>query len=125
MNGIGNLGQALLGYRGFSEQGFEIVAGFDSDASKAGMVVEGVPVFHIDQLEAVAAEKDIRLAILAVPAAAAQQVAERAAAAGINGVLNFAPVTISLPSAVRIVGVDLAIELEQLTFAVVNPRQTS
>ncbi len=125
MLGVGNLGQALLKYRGFAQQGFEIVAGFDVRAEAMGGKAGDIPVYPIEQLSRVVAEKEIRLAILAVPAAAAQQVANLATEAGISGILNFAPVTISHSSGVGIVGVDLAIELEQLTFAVVNSRRNS
>jgi redox-sensing transcriptional repressor len=118
--GLGNLGRALLGYRGFGEQGFRVVAGFDVDPHKIGSVIEGVPVFAIDQLSQVVRDKGIRLAIIAVPSPAAQAVADQVIQAGIEGVLNFAPVTISLPKEISSVGVDLAIELEQLSFAVVS-----
>jgi redox-sensing transcriptional repressor len=118
--GTGNLGRALLGYKGFGQQGFRIVAAFDIDAAKIGGRIEEVPVHHLDVLPSVAREHSIRLAILAVPAAAAQPVVERLRAAGIEGILNFSPVTLALPLGMRQVGVDLAIELEQLSFAVVN-----
>ncbi|HUG71535.1 MAG TPA: redox-sensing transcriptional repressor Rex [Pirellulaceae bacterium] len=120
MVGIGNLGRALLRYRGFSEQGFRIAAAFDVDAEKIGKAVEGIEVFHLDDLAEVVSAKGIRLAIVAVPASAAQAVADSLVAAGVEGVLNFAPVTLALPDRVSRVGVDLAIELEQLSFAVVN-----
>lgn len=120
MVGVGNLGRALLGYRGFRQQGFEIVAAFDSDASKVGTMVEGVPVYALDRLSEVAAAHKIRLGMIAVPSDAAQAVAERLVAAGIDGIMNFAPLTINVPEGVRQVGVDLAIELEQLSYAVVN-----
>ncbi|MFM2096532.1 MAG: Redox-sensing transcriptional repressor Rex [Planctomycetota bacterium] len=118
--GVGNLGRALLGYRGFSQQGFAMVAAFDLKSELVGTHIEGIEVFHLDSLAAVAKERGIRLGILAVPSPAAQGVAERMVEAGIEGVLNFAPVTLSLPKQVQIVGVDLAIELEQLAFAVAN-----
>lgn len=118
--GLGNLGRALLGYRGFGEQGFRVVAAFDVDPHKVGSNIDGVPVFAIDDLNAIVKSKGIRLAIIAVPAVAAQVVAEQVVQAGVEGVLNFAPVTISLPKEIRTVGVDLAIELEQLSFAVVS-----
>lgn len=121
--GIGNLGRALLRYRGFEEQGFRVVAAFDVDPAIVGRRVEGLSVQHLDSLTEVVAQESIRLAILAVPAAQARGVAEKLVAAGIEGVLNFAPVTLSLPSRIRVHGVDLAIELEQLAFAVVNPAQ--
>lgn len=118
--GTGNLGKALLGHKGFHQQGFEVVAAFDVEANVIGKSVEGIHVFHLDELGQRVQEFGIKLAILAVPAPAAQAVADAAVAAGISGVLNFAPVTLSLPDDVCRVGVDLAIELEQLAFAVVK-----
>lgn len=120
--GLGNLGRALLGYRGFGHQGFQIVAAFDSDPHKQGAIIEGVSVYSLDDLPHLAAEHGIKLAILAVPSAAAQSVAEILVASGVEGILNFAPVTLALPETVETVGVDLAIELEQLSFAVVRRR---
>jgi redox-sensing transcriptional repressor len=118
--GIGNLGRALLGYRGFHAQGFRAVAAFDADAAMIGQVIEGIPIEHPDRLEEVAARHQIRHGIITVPAATAQSVAERMVVAGIIGILNFAPVTLTLPDEVSVVGVDLAIEMEQLAFAVAN-----
>jgi redox-sensing transcriptional repressor len=118
--GLGNLGRALLGYRGFQSQGFRIVAAFDVDASKVGKSVDGIPIFHLDEVQRVSREHNIRLAIIAVPGPAAQKVADALVAANIEGILNFAPVTLNLPKEVPLVGVDLAMELEQLSFAVVN-----
>ncbi len=123
--GLGNLGRALLRYRGFGNQGFCITAAFDIDPQKVGRQIEGIDVYHLDELAAVVRREGIRLAMIAVPAAAAQDVASALAAAGIDGILNFAPVTISLPSGVNRVEVDLAIELEQLSFAVVNRPEKS
>ena len=118
--GIGNLGRALLGYRGFHAQGFRTVAAFDTDAGMIGQVVEGIPIEHPDRLDEAAARHQIRHGIIAVPATAAQPVADRMVVAGIVGILNFAPVTLALPAEVSVVGVDLAIEMEQLAFAVAN-----
>lgn len=123
--GTGNLGRALLGYKGFADQGFRIVAAFDVDASTIGSRIEDVPVFHTDEIPKCAQELSIKLGLIAVPAAAAQSVAEQLVSAGIVGIVNFAPVTISLPPGVSQVGVDLAIELEQLSFAVVNSRENA
>lgn len=120
--GVGNLGRALLGYRGFHRQGFRLVAAFDVDKNKVGGAIEDVPVYPLDNLHAIVREKRIRLGMITVPAAAAQSVADDLVAAGVEGVVNFAPVTIALPPSVSLVGVDLAIELEQITFAVVNRR---
>lgn len=118
--GVGNLGRALLGYRGFQQRGFRLVAAFDTDPSKIGAIIEGVTVYHLDQLPDIARTEQIRLALIAVPAPHAQVVADRLVAVGVEGVLNFAPMTISLPEHVTQIGVDLAIELEQLSFSVVN-----
>ncbi len=123
--GIGNLGQALLGYRGFGEQGFRVAAAFDSDPTKVGQCIEGTPVHHIDDLATVCEAEDIKLGLIAVPAAAAEEVAQQLVKAGMEGILNFAPITLNLNEQVGIVSVDLAIELEQLTFAVVNRRKNA
>lgn len=119
--GLGNLGRALMGYRGFQQQGFQIVAAFDIDPAKVGHSVEGIQIFHLEDVERVAKQRSIRLAIIAVPGPAAQKVADALVAARIEGILNFAPVTLNLPKHVQTIGVDLAIELEQLAFAVANP----
>ena len=118
--GVGNLGRALLGYRGFQQRGFRVVGAFDIDPSKAGTEIEGVPVFALDNLSEFARTHTIRLGMIAVPAPAAQGVADRLAAVGVEGILNFAPITISLPERVKLVGVDLAVELEQLSFSVIS-----
>ena len=116
--GTGNLGRALLGYKGFGNQNFRIVAAFDVDAQKVGTLIDGVRVSHFDDVAAVVKQHRIRLAMIVVPAASAQAVADKLVAAGVEGIVNFAPVTITLPVGVTQVGVDLAIELEQLSFAV-------
>jgi redox-sensing transcriptional repressor len=118
--GLGNLGRALMGYRGFKDQGFQIVAAFDVDSSKVGKSVEGLEIRHFDTIGQVTEQLGIRLAVIAVPAPAAQKVADGLVTAGIEGILNFAPITLNLPRQVQTIGVDLAIELEQLTFAVAN-----
>jgi len=118
MVGVGNLGQALLGYRGFGRQNFTIVAAFDADPTKVGQVVQGLTIQPVEELADTAREKQIRLGMIVVPAARAQEAADRLVAAGVEGIVNFAPVTLVLPPHVQNVGVDLAIELEQLSFAV-------
>lgn len=122
--GIGNLGRALLGYKGFSSQGFQIVAALDTDKKKMGTVVEGVKIHSIDDLEKIVRQHRVRLGMVAVPAPAAQDVVDQLVAAGIDGIVNFAPVTINLPDHVSHVGVDLASELEQITFAVAKRLQS-
>jgi len=120
MVGVGNLGQALLGYRGFGRQNFAIAAAFDADPTKVGQTVRGLRVQPLDELAATIREQGIRLGMIVVPADRAQEAADRLVAAGIEGIVNFAPVTLALPPHVQNVGVDLAIELEQLSFAVTS-----
>lgn len=117
--GAGNLGMALSAYRGFSRKGFRLVAVFDSDDRKVGRTVTGLGELVIQPLSDLAAtvrDRDIRLAIVAVPAEAAQSVADQLVAAGVRGLLNFAPISLNVDSKVAVAAVDLAVELEQLSF---------
>ncbi len=118
--GVGNLGRALLGYRGFESQGFHIAAAFDADPAKAGASVDGVEIFDVARLAEMIARLRIELGMVAAPAAQAQTAADQLVAAGVSGILNFAPVTLSVPEGVSMVSVDLARELEQVTFAVAS-----
>ena len=118
--GCGNLGQALLGYNGFGDQGFQVLYAYDIDPGLQGSQLGDLTVRSLDKLDSDVRKKGIKLAILAVPAKSAQQVADQLVKAGITGILNFAPVTLSVPDAVAIAEVDLAIQLEQLSFAVVK-----
>jgi redox-sensing transcriptional repressor len=116
--GVGNLGRALLRYQGFRAQGFEIVGLFDSDPAKVGQVVEGRAVEPLARLSERVPELGAELGVLTVPAEGAQAVADALTAAGVRGILNFAPVLLRLSPRVRLVTVDLAIQLEQLAFLV-------
>ena len=120
MVGVGNLGLALLGYRGFGRQNFSIVAAFDADPGKVGQTIQGLTIQPLDELATTVQEKHVRLGMIVVPGPQAQEVADQLVAAGVEGIVNFAPVTLTLPPHVQVVGVDLAIELEQLSFAVTN-----
>lgn len=122
--GVGNLGRALLGYRGFQSQGFSIVAAFDADPAKVGVPIDGIEVFGLESLSRVVADRRIDLGMVAAPANHAQAAADSLVAAGVGGILNFAPVTVAVPSGVSLVSVDLARELEQVTFAVASRLRT-
>jgi len=116
--GIGNLARALLRYRGFERQGFRFAALFDTDPAKIGERVDGLEIRGLDAMARIIKETGAELGVIAVPADAAQEVANALVAAGIRGVLNFAPTVLRLPSTVRLVAVDLAVQLEQLAFLV-------
>jgi len=123
--GVGNLGRALLGYRGFHRQGFRLVAAFDTDPAKIGSDIEGVPIHNLAELVEIVTREQVELGLVAVPASDAQEVANQLVTAGVGGILNFAPVTLTVPEGVSKVGVDLARELEQVTFAVANRLRNS
>lgn len=114
--GMGHLGQALLMYKGLKNQGFNVVAAFDSDPDKIQWELEGVPVYDIAELKAVALEKKIEIALMTVPGSVAQEVAERVAEASIPAILNFAPAPLRLGPGVILRQVDLAGELEALSY---------
>jgi redox-sensing transcriptional repressor len=116
--GVGNLARALLRYQGFGRQGFRIVALFDVDPAKVGQRLEGLEVHSLEELPAILAATGAELGLLTVPAEAAQTVADALVAAGIRGVLNFAPVVLRLPPQVSLVSVDLTVQLEHLAFLV-------
>ncbi len=114
--GVGNLGHALAGYGGFASRGFRIAALLDADASRVGERINGLAVHHIDDLDAVMAEHHINIAVIATPVHAAQSVADRLVAAGVTSILNFAPCVLTVPDGVDVRKVDLAIELQILSF---------
>jgi redox-sensing transcriptional repressor len=118
--GVGNLGRALLRYGGFRQQGFHFAAIFDTDPSKIGQQVEGLQVLSMDELTGTVARLGAQLGVITVPASAAQSVAEQLVAAGIRGILNFAPVVLRVPPTVSLVSVDLTVQLEQLAYLVLN-----
>jgi redox-sensing transcriptional repressor len=109
-----------LRYRGFQQQGFRIVALVDADPAKIGQRVEGLPIHSPAELPALVAATGAELGLLTVPADSAQAVADALVAAGIRGLLNFAPTVLRLPPEpkVSLVSVDLTVQLEQLAFLV-------
>lgn len=115
--GAGNLGLALADYPGFREEGFEIVAMFDIAREKVGHRSRaGVPIHDVRDLRKVIRREGIRIAVVAVPAAAAQSVVNMVVAAGIKAVLNFSPGTIKVPDDVKLKSMDLTVSLESLSF---------
>ena len=115
--GAGNLGLALADYPGFRMEGSEITALFDNLREKVGQQSRlGVPIYDIRDLKKVAKREGVRIAVLAVPAASAQQVLNLVIAAGIKAVLNFSPGTMQAPPHVKLKSVDLTVSLESLSF---------
>jgi redox-sensing transcriptional repressor len=114
--GIGNLGQALAGYAGFATRGFRIAALVDADPARIGTTIRGLVVQNISELDKIVAEQQIAIAVLATPASVAQEVCDRVVAAGVTSILNFAPVVLSVPAHVDLRKVDLAAELQILSF---------
>jgi redox-sensing transcriptional repressor len=114
--GMGNLGQALAGYKGFAERGFRIMALFDSDKSRIGENVGDLSIEHVDDMERSLQERGIAIGVIATPASAAQETAERLVAAGVRSILNFAPTVLTVPDRIHVRQVDLSVELQILAF---------
>jgi redox-sensing transcriptional repressor len=113
--GVGDLGSALLAYPGFGAYGLDISAAFDVDPKKIGTRVNGVQIEGIEGLDRLK-ERDISLAIVAVPRTAAQAIVDRLVAAGIKGILNFAPCKVDIPKRVKLITLDIAMELARLPY---------
>lgn len=120
MIGAGKIGSALVQYRGFKQRGFDIVAIFDSDPAKIGKQWNGLTIQDIATLEAEFARRPLGMAVLVTPAEAAQPVTDRLVALGVKAVLNFAPVQLVVPDDVVVKTVNLALELETLSYALAN-----
>ncbi len=116
--GAGNLGRALMAYRGFTNKGFNLAAVFDNDPDKIGKKFGNFTIQPLSELNDTIKKHAVRLAIMTVPAEVAQEVADQLVAAGVRGLLNFAPVSLQLPPDIAINSVDLAVSLEQLSFQV-------
>ena len=114
--GAGNLGQALAGYNGFGDRGFPVGGIVDVDDSKIGSVVGGVRVRHLDELAQVVQSRNISIGVIATPGSAAQSAADALVAAGVTSLLNFAPCVIGVPHGVSVRKVDLAVELQILSY---------
>jgi redox-sensing transcriptional repressor len=119
--GVGSLGVALTRYhlkRYAEDESFnlELIALFDSDPAKIGMTVQGIPVFDLKDVAAQVKEKQLKIVIIAVPASDAQEVANAFIQAGIQGILNFAPIKLQAPDTVHVVAADLSLELQRLAY---------
>ena len=116
--GAGNVGSALYSYKEFRRQGFDIVGVFDVSADRVGQRWRDLTICHVDDLKEESQRLGMEIGVIAVPARAAQAVADRLVAAGIRGILNFAHRRIQIPTAVALRTVNLSIELESLAFAI-------
>ena len=114
--GVGNLGLALLSYRGFEREGFEIVAGFDADPKRKRDKDIKQPIYGMTELPTFVQKRGVKMALLSVPAIDAQEVANLLVKSGIMGILNFAPMVLDVPEEVMVNNVNLAIELENLSY---------
>ena len=114
--GVGNLGLALLSYRGFEKEGFEIVAAFDAEPRRPRDKKLSQPLLGMEELRNFVREHSVKMAILTVPADAAQAVVNQLVHAGITGILNFSPIVLTVPEEVMVNSVNVAIELENLSY---------
>ena len=120
MIGAGKIGSALVQYRGFLQRGFEIVSIFDADSAKVGKAWNGLTVKDVKELEADLKRHPVDIAVIVTPGEAAQSVADKVVHAGIKAILNFAPVQLNVPDDVVVKTVNLALELETLSYALTN-----
>jgi redox-sensing transcriptional repressor len=114
--GAGNLGQALAGYGGFRERGYPVAGIVDVDPDKVGVRIGGIEVRPVSELAAIARRGDVSIGVIATPASAAQAAADRLVAAGVTSILNFAAVLLTVPPSVSVRKVDLAVELQILSY---------
>ena len=124
MVGVGNLGLALLSYRGFEQEGFEIVAAFDIDPDRQRNKKIKQPILPIEQLESFIKDHQVKMAILCIPSEAAQETGNQLIQYGVTGILNFAPIVLQVPDTVMVNNVNLAIELENLSYFIQLDPQT-
>lgn len=118
--GVGHLGSALLAYTGFGKLGLDVVAAFDTDIRKIGKTLESVTIKSIDDIPKTVSGENIALSIIATPAREAQEVADALVSAGVKCILNFAPVSLSVPDDVKVKDVDLSMALETLSYFAAN-----
>lgn len=114
--GVGHLGSALSGYRGFTSRGISVAALVDTDPTKIGTVVAGLTVVALDDLPEIVQRHDISIAVIATPGPAAQMAADALVAAGVTSILNFAPAIVTVPEGINVRKVDLSVELQILAY---------
>jgi redox-sensing transcriptional repressor len=114
--GVGDLGKAIAHYRGFADRGFHISCAFDSAPEKVGMRIDSFIVQHQSELKTTVTERGIQLAMIAVPAEHAQSVADLLVEAGVRGILNYAPINLSVPPAVQVQYIDPVVGLQRMTY---------
>jgi redox-sensing transcriptional repressor len=114
--GAGNLGSALVSYRGFRERGFDIVGVFDNDLTKIGKRLMELEVMATEKIEQIVKQHNVKIGILTVPASSAKDAANLLINAGVKAILNFAPIVLSVPADVEVRDIDLSTRLEILTF---------
>jgi len=123
--GVGNLGSALIAYKGFQARGFRISLAFDSDPGKVGHEIDSVAVMDASKLVPTLRKKKVKIAVLAVPAAAAQSVADLLVESGVTAILNFAPTQLAVPEGVKVQNVDLSVLLKTLSYHTVRAAHSS
>lgn len=122
--GMGNLGSALAAYSRFPEQGFRITAAFERDPERVGTRVGAVPIHDVSKMVPTLRRRRIRIAIVATPAAVAQEVADLLVQAGVTSILNFAPAQLVVPDGVKVQNVDLSVLLKTLSYHTVRANRT-
>jgi len=114
--GVGKLGQALLSYQGFTRKGFEIVMAFDNDPNVIGQTIAGIKVRDVSEMQNLTCPRNIPIAILTVPAANAQEMADQLIHCGVKAILNYAPVTLKVPEGVKLSNIDPVLNLQTFTY---------
>jgi len=114
--GAGNLGKALVDYKGFKRRGFLVKGIFDNNPQKIGKAINDIFIYNIEDMEKYIEKWDIKIVAVAVPADSAQEIVNRIIDSGIKSILNFAPICLQVPNGIRINNVDLSIELERLSY---------
>ena len=123
--GVGNLGSALVAYKGFQARGFRISMAFDTDPAKIGRQVDGVAVMDVAKMVPALRKKKVKIGVVAVPAPVAQSIADLLVEAGVTAILNFAPTQLAVPERVKVQNVDLSVLLKTLSYHTVRTTRTS